>query len=195
MVRGRPRGFDRATALRQATMLFWQYGYEGVSVAELTRLMGISTPSLYAAFGDKRTLFNEVVENYGRTFGGFVATALEQEPTARDAFARVLHEAAVIYTDHEHPAGCLVITATTNVTPKDVDVADMLRDLRRSNLALFRARIETDVAAGLLPAGTDAHALAVFYAAVIQGMSQQARDGASTSDLESTAELALAAWP
>ncbi|MFE7192731.1 TetR/AcrR family transcriptional regulator [Kitasatospora sp. NPDC057541] len=195
MARGRPRTFDRAAALRQATMLFWQYGYEGTSVAELTKRMGINAPSLYSAFGDKRTLFDEVVETYGQSFGSFVAVALQEEATAREAFARVLREAAAVYTDPEHPAGCLVISATTNVSPKDDDVADAMRELRRSNLDGFRERVETDVAAGRLPAGTDAHALAVYYATVVQGMSQQARDGASTADLEAVAELAMASWP
>ncbi|MFF2950852.1 TetR/AcrR family transcriptional regulator, partial [Kitasatospora sp. NPDC057965] len=110
MARGRPRTFDRAAALRQATMLFWQYGYEGTSVAELTKRMGINAPSLYSAFGDKRTLFDEVVETYGQSFGSFVAVALQEAATAREAFARVLREAAAVYTDPEHPAGCLVIS-------------------------------------------------------------------------------------
>ncbi|MFF2956677.1 TetR family transcriptional regulator C-terminal domain-containing protein, partial [Kitasatospora sp. NPDC057965] len=148
-----------------------------------------------SAFGDKRTLFDEVVETYGQSFGSFVAVALQEEATAREAFARVLREAAAVYTDPEHPAGCLVISATTNVSPKDDDVADAMRELRRSNLDGFRERVETDVAAGRLPAGTDAHALAVYYATVVQGMSQQARDGASTADLEAVAELAMASWP
>ncbi|GAA1388446.1 TetR/AcrR family transcriptional regulator [Kitasatospora putterlickiae] len=195
MARGRPRTFDRAAALRQATMLFWQYGYEGTSVAELTKRMGINAPSLYSAFGDKRALFDEVVETYGRSFGSFVAVALEEETTAREAFARVLREAAAAYTDPEHPAGCLVISATTNVSPKDDEVADAMRELRRSNLDGFRERVEADVAAGRLPAGTDAHALAVYYATVVQGMSQQARDGASAADLEAVAGLAMASWP
>ncbi|MFB8385338.1 TetR/AcrR family transcriptional regulator, partial [Streptomyces rubiginosohelvolus] len=81
--RGRPRSFDREAALRKATLTFWEQGYEATSIADLTRVMGIAAPSLYAAFGDKRTLFGEVVETYATLFGGFGDRALAEEPTAR----------------------------------------------------------------------------------------------------------------
>ncbi|MFE5960720.1 TetR/AcrR family transcriptional regulator, partial [Streptomyces rubiginosohelvolus] len=81
--RGRPRSFDREAALRKATLTFWEQGYEATSIADLTRVMGIAAPSLYAAFGDKRTLFGEVVETYATLFGAFGDRALAEEPTAR----------------------------------------------------------------------------------------------------------------
>src|SRR5690242_11856901 len=67
--RGRPRSFDRAAALHKALMAFWEHGYEATSVSDLTRIMGIGAPSLYAAFSDKRTLFEEVVRVYVDTHG------------------------------------------------------------------------------------------------------------------------------
>ena len=81
--RGRPRSFDREAALEQALRTFWEHGYDGTSVADLTRAMGIGPPSLYAAFGDKRTLFEEVVESYVTRYGVFLRRALDEEPTAR----------------------------------------------------------------------------------------------------------------
>lgn len=193
--RGRPRSFDRAAALEKATRLFWERGYEGTSIADLTNAMGINPPSLYAAFSDKRTLFQEVVENYGATFGAFMGAALREEATAYKAFARMLREAAVTYTDPSHPAGCLVISAATNVPAAHQDVQDALRRQRNQNLDLFEARLRAAVAEGELPPDVDTRALAVFYAAVIQGMSQQARDGVSRAHLRAVAELALSAWP
>ncbi|MFC9292154.1 TetR/AcrR family transcriptional regulator [Streptomyces sp. NPDC057052] len=193
--RGRPRSFDRETALVRATLLFWQHGYEGTSVSDLTAAMGISPPSLYAAFGDKRTLFTEVVDRYGSTFGAFMENALAQESDARAGFARMLDEAAVSYTDPEHPAGCLVITAATNCSPQTADIEQDLRARRVANIRSFEERLEDARARGSLPEGADTRALAVYFAAVVQGMSQQARDGATTAELRRVAEYAMAAWP
>lgn len=191
--RGRPRSFDRATALEKALMAFWEHGYEATSVSDLTRIMGIGAPSLYAAFGDKRTLFEEVVRVYTATHGAFVDRALAEEPTARAAVERTLREAAAEYTDPAHPYGCLVVHAATNCTSPEVE--ELLRERRNGTIAALASRIRADAAAGRLPAGTDAAALARCTGAVIQGMSQQARDGAGRAELEAVAEIAMAIWP
>ncbi|WP_329198168.1 MULTISPECIES: TetR/AcrR family transcriptional regulator [unclassified Streptomyces] len=191
--RGRPRSFDRDAALDTALRVFWERGYEATSIADLTRELGIGAPSLYAAFGDKRTLFEEVVTAYGGRYGGFAAVALAEEPTAAAAVRRVLREAADIYTDPAHPKGCLVISAAINTTSDEV--AEALRERRNENLATFESRIAADVATGALPVGTDARALARYVGAVLQGMSQQARDGAGREELEAVAETAMRAWP
>ncbi|MEU5973289.1 TetR/AcrR family transcriptional regulator [Streptomyces sp. NPDC047315] len=187
--RGRPRSFDRDTALQQATRAFWEHGYEATSIADLTKAMGIGPPSLYAAFGDKRALFAEVVEAYTAAR----PVDLDAAPTARDAFAELLRALAADYTDPAHPPGCLVISAA--LTCADGEVMASLRDRRNANLALFEDRVRTDVAAGVLPADTDVTALARFVGAVLQGMSLQARDGAGRGELEAVVETALRAWP
>ncbi|WP_229803708.1 TetR/AcrR family transcriptional regulator [Planobispora rosea] len=194
--RGRPRSFDRDAALAAATRLFWERGYEATSVGELTEAMGIRPGSLYAAFGDKAGLFREVVHAYGRSpVGAFIGRALSEEPTAYRAFARILREAAAIYPDPSHPAGCLTISAATNVTVQDTGIAVFLRDLRNANLAAFRDRLREAQREGELPAGADPRALAGYFAAVVQGMSQRSRDGAGPAELTEIAELALTVWP
>ncbi|MFB6523166.1 TetR/AcrR family transcriptional regulator [Streptomyces sp. NPDC056401] len=191
--RGRPRSFDRDEALDKAMLAFWERGYEATSISDLTASLGISAPSLYAAFGDKRKLFDEVVVVYGGRYGDFAAVALAEEPTARAAVGRVLHEAAEVYTDPAHPPGCMVISAAVNTTSDEV--AEALRVRREANLVAFESRIRADVAAGVLPEGTDTWALARYAGAVLQGMSQQSRDGAGREELEAVAELAMGAWP
>ncbi|WP_433177271.1 TetR/AcrR family transcriptional regulator [Actinoallomurus sp. CA-150999] len=193
MAKGRPRTFDRDEALDRATMEFWRHGYEATSIAGLTGAMGINPPSLYAAFGDKRRLFTEVVERYQRSYGAFAARALDEEPTARAAIERVLREAAAEYTDPAHPWGCLIICAAVNCGSPDVEAE--MRDRREASKAVIRDRIAADVEAGHLPTGADPDALATFYAATIQGMSTQARDGAPRERLEAVADLAMRAWP
>ncbi|THA80526.1 TetR/AcrR family transcriptional regulator [Streptomyces sp. A0592] len=191
--RGRPRSFDRDAALDKAMTAFWERGYEATSISDLTASIGISAPSLYAAFGDKRKLFDEVVVVYGSRYADFAAVALAEESTARAAVERILREAAEIYTDPAHPPGCMVISAAINTTSEEV--AQALRMRRNANLELFERRIRADVATGALPADTDARALARYTGAVLQGMSQQSRDGASREELAAVAERALLAWP
>ena len=183
-------------ALDAATRLFWERGYEATSIGELTAAMGIRPGSLYAAFGDKMSLFKEVVQHYGRSaVGAFVGVALDEEASARTAFARILREAADIYPDPSHPAGCLTISAATNVASAGDEAEAFLRDLRNRNLAAFEARLRKARDDGELPDSTDPHRLAAFFAAVIQGMSQRARDGATADELRATADLALGVWP
>jgi AcrR family transcriptional regulator len=188
--RGRPRGFDRSTALDRALTEFWKHGYEATSIAGLTAAMGISPPSLYAAFGDKRTLFTEAVARYADTYGQYGSRALG-ESTARAAVERMLREAAAEYTDPNHPPGCLVINGAVNTTAADEDVKAELRTFRDG----IARKIDTDIDAGIVPKNTDSCALATFYATVIQGMSTQACDGASHRDLTRVVELAMNAWP
>jgi AcrR family transcriptional regulator len=192
---GRPRSFDRDQALEHAIAVFWEHGYDATSIALLTRALGIGAPSLYAAFGDKRALFLEALDRYMHTYAAFTQRALAEEPHARSAVERLLREAAAAYTRPDRPPGCLLITAATNCSPQSADIAARLRELRAAGTRMLEDKIAAATRMGELPAPTDAHALATFYAAILQGMSAQARDGAARTDLEQIAEAALQAWP
>ncbi|QIS19466.1 TetR/AcrR family transcriptional regulator [Nocardia terpenica] len=165
-------------------------------LADLTAAMGIRSASLYKAFGDKGKLFREVVDAYAATpTAQFVRQAFDEERSARAAFARMLRDAAVRYTDPAHPPGCLVITAATNITEQDAAIETFLRDLRAANRATLRDRLAAAERDGELPDDTDIDALADYFAVVIQGMSQRARDGADSAALLTVADLAMAVWP
>lgn len=195
VMRGRPLSFDRDQALEQAVRLFWERGYDTTSVAELTEVMGITAPSLYTAFGDKRRLFLEAVDRYEGTYGAFAKRALSEEPTAHEAISRLLRDAARQYTHPGHPRGCLVITAATNCTATSEEIRGDLLRRRQTNLNALEKMFRRDLAAGLIAPRTNARDLALFYAATLQGMSQQARDGASRRDLLAITEISLQAWP
>ncbi len=192
---GRPRSFDRDEALERAIAVFWEHGYDATSIALLTKALGIGAPSLYAAFGDKETLFREALHRYLRTYGAFTERAVLEESLASKAVARLLREAASAYTRPGRPRGCLLITATTNCSPQSADIARYVRKLRAEGSRALEDKFATAVRTGELPKRTDTHALAGFYSAVLQGMSAQARDGATRTELEQIAEVALRAWP
>jgi AcrR family transcriptional regulator len=176
-------------------LTFWEYGYEGTSISHLTKVMNISAPSLYAAFGSKLMLFYEVVELYLTGLGSFPARVLEEEITARQAFERLLNEAAEAYTRRGAPPGCLLVTAATNCSPEADGVRERLSEVRRRGTESLRQTLARAVKSGELPNEADIRGLASFYSATLQGMSAQARDGATRMDLRRIAAAALRAWP
>jgi AcrR family transcriptional regulator len=192
--RGRPRTFDRARALHRAMEVFWEHGYEGASMTDLTSAMGINSPSLYAAFGCKEALFREAVAYYNDTEGTAVATALRDLPTARESIAEVMRHQVIAYTDPEKPRGCMIVLAATTSTDRSHTVHEHLAEWRMATEHDFRERIERGIADGDVPAGANAATIAAFYNAVNQGMAIQARDGADRSKLSAVAESAIAAW-
>jgi AcrR family transcriptional regulator len=192
--RGRPRSFERATALRRAMEVFWARGYDGASLADLTAAMGINSPSLYAAFGSKEALFREAVALYGATEGTEIWTALPDAPTAREAIERFLCASAKSFTRPDRPGGCLIVLSALLVNDGNANVCRELRESRAENVATLRDRLERAVREGELPKDLDSQAVATFYATVQQGMSIQARDGASRATLLAVAGCAMAAW-
>ncbi len=194
-MRGRPRSFDRDDALKRALMAFWKHGYDATSIALLTESMGIGAPSLYAAFGDKRALFDEALDYYAKTYGAFIVDALRDQADARGAVERLLREAAAMFADASHPPGCLVISAATNCAPQSAAVQRRLRSFRARTVRALEETLESAKSRGALPPGVDSHALALFYSSTLQGMSAQARDGATREELEAIASAALRAWP
>jgi AcrR family transcriptional regulator len=193
--RGRPLSFDRDAALEQAMHVFWERGYEAASIADLTAAMGITPPSLYTAFGDKEHLFLEAIERYGKGPGGFGQRALDEEPTARRALQRLLNEAADELTQDCHPLGCMMVMAATNCSVAAEHIQTALAKRRALGVANIQARIQRGIDEGELPRSTDAGALANFYATVYQGMSMQAKDGATRASLLASVEMAMRSWP
>ncbi|MGX6446664.1 TetR/AcrR family transcriptional regulator [Patulibacter sp. S7RM1-6] len=179
---GRPRSFDRDAALDQALDAFWSRGYDGVSVAQLTEAMGIAAPSLYAAFGDKRRLFDEAAGRYVERMVAAMDEAFAL-PTARAAVERLLRESAAFYTEGDHPRGCLVMWE-----PR-------LSDDREASFAAIGRRIARGVADGDLPPDADVAALTDLVRLLIAGLAAQARDGVSRERLDAAVTVALAAWP
>lgn len=173
--------------------VFWVKGYERASMADLTRAMGINSPSLYAAFGNKEALFREAVALYVETEGSGIWDRVETMPTAREALAHVLRASALAFTQGE-PRGCLIVLAAPQREGSTVGICDELRSRRAGNVVVLEARLERAVTEGELPPGTDCHGIAQYFATVQHGMSIQARDGASRETLLAIADCAMAGW-
>ncbi|NJC32862.1 AcrR family transcriptional regulator [Sphingomonas jejuensis] len=174
--------------------LFWRHGYETTSISDLTAAMGITPPSLYTAFGDKRRLFLEAVRRYAGEPEAAEA-AIADAPSAHDAAQTLLTGAVEMFTGADTPPGCLLASATASGSAASQDVQAVVAAYRRRITDALTARIERDVAAGVLPRGADAGALAGLVVAVIQGLSVLARDGAPRTALAGVADAALRAWP
>ncbi len=192
--RGRPLSFDRDAALDKAMLLFWRHGYEGTSLNDLTTTMGVTPPSLYTAFGDKKRLFLEAVNRY---LSGPVTSEMiiDEARTARDAASGLLRAAAVGFTGAATPAGCLLASSAISGSAAAADVQAELAALRRGIEVRLRQKIVDAIETGEMAAGIEPDALAGHVMSVIQGMSTLARDGATRLKLLAIGELAMRAWP
>ena len=191
---GRPLSFDRDAALEQAMLTFWRHGYETTSIVDLTTAMGVTAPSLYTAFGDKRRLFLEAAHRYAGDPEA-MAQAIDGAPSSYAAAREMLTAAAIAYTGDATPRGCLLASATASCSAASADVQTAIADIRRSIAGRLRARVERDTASGVLPPETDATALVGLVMALTQGMSTLARDGTPRSSLLAIVEVGLQAWP
>ena len=191
---GRPREFCIDGALSRALETFWRSGFEGTSVTDLTEAMGITRPSLYAAFGNKETLFRKALDLYEVTYLGFTREAL-QERTARAVVERLLTGFADAQTDAQHPPGCLGTNGALACSAAAEPIRRELVERRASFQAALCQRLEAAKAAGDLPPDAAPDELAQYIVTVTQGMGVQASSGATRQSLRRVVALALKAWP
>jgi AcrR family transcriptional regulator len=192
--KGRPRSFDTSKALDRALDVFWRKGYEGASLSDLTHAMGINRPSLYAAFGDKETLFRKALDRYTSGPGAYVTEALD-EPTAHGAIERLLRTASDSLTCPGQPRGCLMVQGALSCGEEAESVRKELIMRRGQGEAAIRRRLQRAKAEGELPANANPADLARFFAAVIHGMCIKATSGATRAELHRIVDTALQVWP
>jgi AcrR family transcriptional regulator len=191
---GRPRAFDADAALDRALAVFWEKGYEGTSLTDLTEAMGINRPSLYAAFGNKEDLFRKVTDRYAEGPAAYSRAALD-EPTSRAVVQRLLYGAVEVNTAPGTPPGCLLVQAALVCGDAGDAVRHELVARRAAGLDALRQRLERAQAEGDLPPDADPDGLAHYVTTVLWGIAVQAASGATREALERVAETALRAWP
>ncbi|MEG3125497.1 TetR/AcrR family transcriptional regulator [Sphingomonas sp. GB1N7] len=192
--KGRPREFDLDEALTAALRVFWRNGYESASMAELTAEMGITKPSLYAAFGNKEALFHKALDLYEREKLAYTVAALEA-PTARGVAEHFLLGALAIHMNTGDPKGCMGVISTVTCGAEAESIKADLTVRRASSEAALIARFERAQAEGELPEGLTPAALTRFLYAMLQGMSVQSSSGASCVELRQLVDTTMMVWP
>ncbi|WP_114423396.1 TetR/AcrR family transcriptional regulator [Nocardioides houyundeii] len=193
MAGGRPRTFDADASLDRAVDVFWQQGYEGTTISELTAAMGVNKPSLYAVFGTKEQLFQQVVRRYAERELAYFGEALAQ-PTAVEVVRDYLDRNAAALTRSDRPRGCLSIQGGLASNPANSTVTQFLASSRLAGERALAARLTQARIDGDLPADSDPAALARFVMVVSEGQAVHAAAGATHQELQQSADIALKAF-
>jgi AcrR family transcriptional regulator len=187
---GRPIGFDRDAALEAAMLLFWQRGYEGTSMADLTHAMGLNPSSIYAAFGDKQALFQLVVRRYMELRAQYAVKALE-EPTL-ERFIRALFDNTVAFlTTPGHPPTCMTLAGAVGCSLDAAPARDLMTEIRKQNQAALRKRLLKARKSGELPKSINVNDYTRYLSSILSGLSIQSANGSTKEELKRTAQMAL----
>lgn len=191
-IRGRPREFNPDEALAAALTVFWQRGYEQASMAELTRAMGITKPSLYACFGNKEALFRAVLDLYKSEKLSYIGKTLEAK-TARGVAEGLLRGALEAQCGEQDPHGCLGVIGIVACGTDSIQTEIIARLAATENALAHRFELARDE--GDLPDDCDPEALASYLTTVLRGISVKAHGRTSRESLQKIVDVTLAMWP
>lgn len=194
MTLGRPREFDLDTALEAAMLVFWRKGYEGASMSDLTAALGVTKPSLYAAFGAKEDLFRAVLDRYDQRTAHFLSGSI-RAATAREVAVGLLRGAAEFHTNPANPPGCLMVQGALVGSDASDAARRETRDRRDRLREAIQERLERALQEDDLPPGAHPKALASYLVAVMRGMAVEAASGAGATELHEIVDVALTTWP
>ena len=194
MAVGRPRSFDVDEALETALHVFWEKGYEGTSLPDLTEAMGINRPSLYAAFGNKEELFRKALDRYTEKSTAFLKETLDT-PTAYEAVEKLFRKMVDGQCSKDNPRGCLFVQGALSCGDDAEPIKKELAARRAANEAEIRKRFVRAKTEGDLPKDINPDDLARYISTVMQGMAVQAASGASKQALHRIVDMTMRAFP
>jgi AcrR family transcriptional regulator len=186
--RGRPRSFDEMEALEKATRVFWSKGYDGVTIDDLVAGMDVGRPSLYAVFGDKRTLFVRVLRAYAEKKGARAADALLSPRPLRDSLRSFLRYVVESATEKGSPVGCLLECVAPLVD--DAEVRQFLQNAAAGAVAMVERRFRDGISAGEIPSDFPVAERASQAVDLSRGLAMRARIGTPRQTLLRDAEEA-----
>ena len=191
--RGRPRNFDERDAVEKAIQVFWSKTYAGVTIDDLVAGMGVGRPSLYAVFGDKRTLFLRVLKAYAGARGALLAKAIFSPQPLRDSLASFLRQAVESATEEGSAVGCLLVCVAPLMD--DAEVRQFVQDAAAGAVALVERRFRDGISAGEIPADFPVAARASQVIDLVNGLTVRAKMGTARKtllrDAEEAADLVL----
>jgi AcrR family transcriptional regulator len=191
---GRPREFNEDAAVDAAMRVFWEKGYEGTSLDDLTQVMQINRSSLYSTFGDKESLFRRVIVRYQSGPLCFLPNALA-EPGARAVVEALLRSTVKFLVDPSHPRGCLSLQGGMACGSGNEDVQQAMVDWRSQGLLQLRKRMQRAKAERDLPKHVDPNDLARLVMILMNGLSVQAVNGATQAEMNRAVTLILKSLP
>jgi AcrR family transcriptional regulator len=196
---GRKRCFDKSEALDKAMRVFWENGYAGTSVTDLTDALGINKPSLYAAFGNKEQLFSATLEHYTSHYGKPILQRLT-DPADAPFLERIrayMLGVADLVSDKRSPKGCFIVKSNCeaggSAIPEDISLS--LEAMRSVHQQAIREAIESEQRKGLLLKTIKPVDIAEYLLSVLYGISVQARQGKSKKELSKIVDIAINALP
>lgn len=193
--RGRPKSFDEQQALEKAMFLFWENGYIATSISDLTKALGITTPSLYCSFGDKATLFNRCIDYYLTNEACPIIEIMRQAKTAKVAIELLMYDSAKRLVQPDKPAGCMLVTSAIGSAKQVEEVQLHVSEKRHNYQEIILKRLQQGLEEGDIAKGTKLDALADFYITLINGLTVKACDGANLETLNQIVLNAMKAWP
>jgi AcrR family transcriptional regulator len=187
---GRPISFDKEAALEAAMLLFWERGFEGTSMADLTQAMGLNPSSIYAAFGDKHALFSLAVKRYVETRAQYAAKALEN-PTLEKVIRALFDNTVAFLTTSGHPPTCMTLAGAVGCSVDATPARDIMTEIRKQNEVAMRERFLQARKSGELPKGINVDDYTRYLSSILAGLSIQAANGSTKAELKRTSEMAL----
>jgi AcrR family transcriptional regulator len=187
---GRPIGFDKDRALEAAMLLFWERGFEGTSMADLTQAMGLNPSSIYAAFGDKNALFQLAVKRYMEIRAQYAVKALE-EPTLERVIRALFDNTIAFLTTPGHPPTCMTLAGAAGCSLEAAPARDLMTRIRKQNQVAIRERLLKARKSGELPSDVNLDDYTRYLSTILAGLSIQAANGSKKAELKRTAQMAL----
>jgi AcrR family transcriptional regulator len=187
---GRPIGFDKDAALEAAMLLFWERGYEGTSMADLTQATGLNPSSIYAAFGDKHALFSLAVKRYMEIRAQYATKALE-EPTLEKVVRALFDNTVAFLTAPGHPPTCMTLAGAVGCSVDAAPARDLLTEIRKQNEVAMRERLVEARKSGELSKDINVDDYTRYLSSILAGLSIQAANGSTKAELKRTAQMAL----
>jgi TetR/AcrR family transcriptional regulator, copper-responsive repressor len=190
--RGRPRAYDPNEALGHARDAFWDAGYTGTSLEDLSSATGMNRPSLYGAFGDKRALYLRTLERYREMSRTTLKEELSVERPLADGLRAVFARAISIYVAGKRGGrGCFLVGTAATEAVQDSEVRDVLADGLHELDDLFEARLRQALDSGEIRSEIAPADLARVVCGIMNSLAVRARAGESRATLTATAEAGV----